>query len=194
VPGEGSRRANSLRAIAKSKAVLARTRGTGDEHAAAAEDPLAAQLLVEPRDARANARRGGLVIQLQRSDRQHRDAALPQTSVGRPAGSPPPVLFHRGPGCRWVIWAGFGRRKRQLSSSSLPPCSTTLVATAHGSITSRLDRIETRLSAGRWNPIRADDSDSSFVDVSAPERLCDAGQLFTVALTGPKGRIAQIRS
>ena len=165
MPGEASRRANSLRAIAKSKAVLARTRGTGDEHAAAAEDPLAAQLLVEPRDARANARRGGLVIQLQRSDRQHLDAALPQTSVGRPAGSPPPVLFHRGPGCRWVIWAGFDRWKRQLSSSSLPPWSTTLVATARGSITSRLDRIETRLSAWRWNPIREDDSDSSFVDV-----------------------------
>lgn len=145
--------------------------------------PLAAQLLVEPRDARGNARRGGLVIQLQRSDRQHLDAALPQTSVGRPAGSPPPVLFHRGPGCRWVIWAGFGRWKRQLSSSSLPPWSTTLVATARESITSRLDRIETRLSAVRWNPIRADDSDSSFVDVSAPARLCDAGQFFTVALT-----------
>jgi len=71
VPGEGPRRANSLKAIAKSNAVLARTRGTGDEHAAAAEDPLAAQLLVEPRDARGNARRGGLVIQLQRSERQH---------------------------------------------------------------------------------------------------------------------------
>src|SRR6185295_19489094 len=46
----------------RADAAFARARRTGHEHAAAAEDALAAEHLVKPRDAREDPRRGGLVI------------------------------------------------------------------------------------------------------------------------------------
>ena len=60
----------------RADAALARARRTGDEHAAAAKDALAAEHLVEPLDAGGDARHGGFVIELQRRDRQDREAVL----------------------------------------------------------------------------------------------------------------------
>ena len=58
------------------EARLAGARGAGDEHAAAAIDPLAAQHGVEPRYARGDPLLGCLVLQAQRGDRQDGDARL----------------------------------------------------------------------------------------------------------------------
>src|SRR4029077_16603773 len=80
----------------RADAAFARARRTGHEHATAAEDALAAEHLVAPRDAREDPRRGGLMIELQRRDRQHREPLLADQerefvgAVGRAAVLPHP--------------------------------------------------------------------------------------------------------
>ena len=59
-----------------SDAALARARRTGHQHAAAAEHALAPEHRVKFGDARGDALGGCLMIELERGDRQHRDAAL----------------------------------------------------------------------------------------------------------------------